>query len=353
MRGCLQTLAAAVALFFVATAVLALLVVNAAHVLTNRAALKEALALDALLRQTLPGVITGVVEEQARAQGLPAPDLDTAVLAEAILNTLPPGWLEQVTETAVDGLLDYLETGDPARAIITVDVTPVMTQWQGEVGREAVLAIVQSLPTCTDLSFLDLTSGDIPTCVPPGIPVEELAIQLYSVVSSTVLPQIVGATAVVQIPLLSAGTLDANQLAALQRLQQWYALAAQAWLVWLLPLACLLLIALLAVRSAADWGYWWGTPMAAAGLISLLLAVALPAVGLWWMRTAVAAPSASAGLNAFWGAFAQQGVFSLTVLWGRRMLWQAGSLLLVGLVFVSYGFLASRQSARQPDYHGF
>jgi len=344
MKGCLNALAAIVAVFFVITAVLALLLVNGAHVLTNRAALKEALALDDLLRETLPTVITGVVEEQARAQGLPAPDLDTAVLADTILATLPPEWLAEVTDTAVDALLDYLETGDPALAVVAVDVSPVLAQWQGEVGRQAVLTIVQSLPTCTDLSVIDLASGTLPTCVPPGIPAEELAVQLFSVVSGTVLPQIVGQTAVVQIPLLSLDTLDANQLAALQRLQQWYALATQAWWAWLLPLVCLLLILLFAVRSAAGWGYWWGAPMAAAGMLGLVLAIVLPALGTWLMRTAVTGPTSVEGVTAVWGTFLQQGVFSLAVLWGRRMLWQAGSLLLVGLVFISYGFLVSRQA---------
>lgn len=343
MRGCLNALAAVVAGLFVATAVMALLLVNGAHILTNRAALKEALALDDLLRDTLPVLITGMVEEQARAQGLPVPNLDAAGLTETVLNTLPPDWLAGVTDTAVDSLLDYLETGDEAGAVLDVDVSPVMAQWQGEVGRQAVLAIVQSLPTCTDLSSFDLTSGTLPTCVPPGIPAEELAIQLFSVVSGTVLPQIVGATAVVRIPLLSAETLSADQLAMLQRLRQWYAWAGLAWRLWLLPLACLLLILLLGVRSAAGWGYWWGGPMAAAGLLGLLLAVLLPAVGMWLLRTAVAGSMSGVGGTAVWGAFLQQGVLSLIVLWGRRMLWQAGGLLLMGMVFLGYGFLASRQ----------
>jgi len=342
MRGCLNALAAVVAGLFVATAVFALLLVNGAHVITNRAALKEALALDDLLRETLPTVIAGVVEEQARAQGLPVPELDTAVLAETVLATLPPDWLAGVTDTAVDALLDYLETGDPAQAVVAVDVSPVLAQWRGEVGQTAVLSIVQSLPTCTDLSAFDLTSGTLPTCVPPGIPAEELAVQLFGVVSGTLLPQIVGETAVVRIPLLSEGALSGEQLATLNRLQQWYALAGQAWRLWLLPLACLLLILLLAVRSAAGWGYWWGGPLAAAGLLGLLLAVLLPAVGTWLVRTAVT-PGSAGGATAVWGSFLQQGVFSLAVLWGRRMLWQAGGLLLMGMVFLGYGFLASRQ----------
>ncbi|MCB8985610.1 MAG: hypothetical protein H6659_17420 [Ardenticatenaceae bacterium] len=345
MRGCLNALAAVVAGLFVATAVFALLLVNGAHVITNRAALKEALALDDLLRDTLPTVIAGVVEEQARAQGLPVPELDTAVLAETVLATLPPDWLAEVTDTAVDALLDYLETGDPAQAVVAVDVSPVLAQWQGEVGRQAVLSIVQSLPTCTDLSSFDLTSGTLPTCVPPGIPAEELAVQLFSVVSSTVLPQIVGEMAVVRIPLLSEAMLTPGQLATLHRLQQWYALAGKAWRLWLLPLACLLLILLLAVRSAAGWGYWWGVPMAAAGLLGLLLAVLLPAVGTWLVRTAVI-PDAAAGATAVWGSFLRQGIYSLAVLWGRRMLWQAGSLLLLGVIFVSFGFLTSRSGGR-------
>jgi hypothetical protein len=349
MRGCLHTLAALAAIFFVITAVLALLVVNGARVITNRAALKEALALDVLLRATLPLVITDLVEQQARNQGLPVPELDTAVLTDAILNTLPSDWLGQVTDTAVDGLLDYLETGDPTRAIVRVDVAPVLAQWQGDVGREAVRTIVQSLPVCTSITSFDLTSGELPTCIPPGIPADELAVQLFSVVSSTVLPQIVGTTAVVEVPLLTEGTLSAEQLATLQRLQRLYALAGEAWRLWLLPLVGLLLILLLAVRSAKDWGYWWGLPMAVAGLLALLIALVLPAVGLNVVRTAVAPPPGSSSLTAVWEPFVQQGALALTVAWGRRVLLQAGSLFVVGLLFIAYGYLASRRGEARHE----
>jgi len=64
---------------------------------------------------------------------------------------------------------------------------------------------------------------------------------------------------------------------------------------------------------------------------------------MWLLRTAVAGSMSGVGGTAVWGAFLQQGVLSLIVLWGRRMLWQAGGLLLLGLAFLSYGFLASRQ----------
>lgn len=348
MRGCLQGLAVLAALFFVVTAVLALLLVNGARVLTNREALKEALALDVLLRQALPGVIGNVVEQQARAQGLPVPELDTATLSDAILDTFPAGWLDEVTETAVDGILDYLASGNPEQAVLTIDIAPVLTQWQGEVGQQAVLEIVQALPTCTDPAAFDLSSGTLPTCVPPGIPLEDLAIQLHSVIGSSILPPIVGASALVRLPLISTETLSAGQLSLLQRVQQLYALATQSWRLWLLPLLSLVAITLFAVRSLVGWGYWWGWSLTAAGFIALLLALVLPALVVGMMRTtAVGATPTPGSLSAVWQPFLQQGVIALSVAWGRRMLLQAGGFLLLGLLFVSYGFLASRQSAGQ------
>lgn len=340
MRGCLQGLAVLAALFFVATAVLALLLVNGARVLTNREALKEALALDLLLRQALPGFIGNVVEQQARAQGLPVPELDTATLSDAILDTFPAGWLDEVTETAVDGILDYLASGNPEQAVLTIDIAPVLAQWQGEIGQQAVLEIVQTLPLCTNLAAFDLSSGTLPTCVPPGVPLEELAIQLHSVIGSSILPPIVGASALVRLPLISAEMLTVEQMALFVQVQRLYTLATQSWRLWLLPLLSLLTITLLAVRSLTGWGYWWGWPMAAAGFIALLLALVLPALVTGMMRTVVGAAPGS--LTAVWQPLLQQGIIALSVAWGRRVLLQAGGVLVLGLIFVSYGFLASR-----------
>lgn len=347
MRGCMQGLAVLAALLFVTTAVLALLLVNGARILTNREALKEALALEVLLRQALPGVIGNVVEQQARAQNLPVPQLDTDTLSDAILDTFPAGWLDEVTETAVDGVLNYLSTGNPEQAVLTIDVSPVLTQWQGEMGQQAVLEIVQTLPICTDPAAFDLSSGTLPTCVPPGVPIEEMAIQLHSVIGSSILPPIVGASALVRLPLLSAETLTAGQLSILQRVQRLYALATQSWRLWLLPLFSLMAITLFAVRTLANWGYWWGWPMAAAGFIALMLALVLPALVTGVVRTAVSAAPTPGSLTAVWQPFLQQGIIALSVAWGRRVLLQAGGILVLGLIFVSYGFFAARQQAEQ------
>jgi hypothetical protein len=147
--------------------------------------------------------------------------------------------------------------------------------------------------------------------------------------------------------------LSAEQLATLQRVQQLYSLATQAWRLWLLPLFSLLAITLLAVRSAAGWGYWWGLPLAAAGFSALLLGLVLPALVVGMMRTAVGVSPPPDSLAAVWQPFFQQGLIALSVAWGRRVLLQAGGIFLLGLVFLSYGFLASRQTRQEFEAASF
>lgn len=344
MNGCRQVLAGILALLFVTTAVFALLIVNATHIVTNREAVKEALALETVLQEALPALVNNAIAAQVSVADTPLPTLDTAAITQSVLDTLPVGWLDSVADAAVDGVYDYLLTGEERTAVITLDVNPLLAQLQGEAGRLLVLKYLESLPVCSLAEMLSLLEGAILTCRPPGLPLDELSRQVHGVVAPMLLGQnLVGEGGIVRIPLAALFSTNPEITQMAQRLRFFYQLAPQAWLLWLPPLFCLLLILALAVRSWTQWGYWWGVPLALAGAAGLFFSALLPGMALGWVRTAVFTPTTSSNpLDSFWRPLLQQGVVQLAEMWAGRLGWQAGILFVLGLTFLFFGFLAGK-----------
>ena len=345
MRGCLQGLAGIVGVVFVATAVVALLIVNATHVLTNREVVKEALGLEAILRETLPDLVNTSIAEQVVVQGVPMPDLDTTALVQAVLDTMPVGWLDAVVDTSVDGVFDYLVTGNADTAIVTLDLNPMRTQLQGEPGRQLVQSYLENLPFCTPLQLLSLLSDAVPICVPEGVSLDELSRQVHGVIAPMLLSQIaVGQGGFVQVPLVAIFSTSPDMMQMIQRVHFFYQLAPQVWLFWLLPLLCLLLILVLVVRSWEQWGIWWGWPLALGGVVGLLLSLVIPGMVLGWLRTAVFTTVTTTTFNTLWQPLLQQGIVNLSESWASRMGWQSGLILVLGSLFLIFGFFARKST---------
>ncbi len=343
MRGCLQVLAGFVGLMFVATAVFALVLVNAVNVFTNREAVKEALGLAEILEETLPTLVNSAIAQQVAVTGLPLPNFDTSTVTQTVLDALPADWLDGATEAAVDGVFDYLLTGDEGTAVITLDLNPILAQLQGEPGRQVVRRYLESLPVCTQAEMLSLLGGAIPACTPPGISLDVLSQQVHGMVAPMLAAQItVGQGGMVQVPLSALFSGNPEMMQTMQRVRFLYQLAPQAWLLWLPPLFCLLFLLVLVVRSWRTWGLWWGWPLAAAGGVGLLLSLLIPGVALGWLRTAVFVPASASAIDALWQPLLQQGVINLSELWASRLAWQAGVFLLLGLAFLFFAFLAKK-----------
>ena len=350
MRGCLQVLAGIVGLLFVATAVIALLIVNATHVLTNREVVKEALGLETILQEVLPELVNTTIAEQVAVQDLPLPDFDTTLITDMVLDTMPVGWLDGIVDAAIDSTFDYLLTGNADTAVIALDLNPMINQLQGEPGRLLVLRYLETLPACTPLELLNLLSGAIPTCVPEGIPLDELSRQVHAVVAPMLMAQLsVGEGGIVQIPLASIFSSSPEMMDTIQRIQFFYQLAPQVWLLWLPPLFCLLLILVLAVRSLGQWGIWWGWPLTLAGFVGLLLSILIPGMVLGWLRTAGFTTVSTTPIDSLWQPLLQQGVVNLSESWASRLGWQSGIILVLGSLFLIFGFFA-RKSADKSSF---
>lgn len=354
MQGCLKVLAGVVALVFVVSAFFTLFMTNLARVMTDRELVKAALAgSEPLLIATAPDAVVGALQQQARARGLPELPLDTAVLAEVVTLLAPPGWLSTQTDTAVDTLFNALETGNLSASSVELDAQPLLDRMQGEPGQRAVAVVVGSLPLCASPADFAPQTGQlpIPTCVPPEVDVALLAQQAHANVVEALRqnPQLDAQIGLFRLPLLQNDSFTPEAQAAFQRASRTFRLLQQGTaLLWLLPLSCLLLILLLAVRSLGEWGRWWGWPLLAAAVSALLLALVLPALATFFWRTAVLTPAAGFSLALPVEQMLPQLVEPLFASWQSRVVTQAGGMLLAALVLLLLGLLGRRRAG--PEY---
>jgi hypothetical protein len=351
MRGCLQAIAGFVAAIFVLTAVTALIGYNLIVVATDREAVKELFAgLDEVVRQSAPALIMEAARQEALARGITDLPLDEAQIETAVATVIPPGWMDAQAAAAVDGLYDYLETGDPAAAEVTLDTRPLLDSLLGPAGQQMVTAVITNLPPCTDVpNFSTVGNVEVPDCLAPGTNVQEVSAAVHTAVVQAIEsnPELLANTGAVRLPLFGeegATGISAERRAELERVQRNFMLARSwGWALWLLPLACLLLIALLVVRSLPTWGHWWGWPLVMAAVVTLFFAILMPALLTFTMRTAVPAetvgpltlPIRQLGLNL---------VTTVADRWLGRVYFQAGILLAlgVGLVLMAFGVTAVR-----------
>lgn len=353
MRGCLKFLAGIVAMLFVITAVLALFLTNLLTVIANRELLKESLSnLDQLVVETVPAFVAQALEQQAFERGLAPINLDEALLQQSMETLLPPGWIEAQAETAVDTAFELLETGNLENAELEIDTTPLLDRFRGEPGKAVVNNIIASLPPCTEpvnpAEFLG-SSVTIPDCLPPDVPAEQIVDEVHSrlVQALDSNPQLADESGVVRVPIFSPEQAVQNEelvqaRGELLRVQQLFSLAINwGWLLWLLPVGCLLLILLLAVRSWAEWGNWWGWPFVITGVLVLLVSFVLPAITTFLLRQL---PSGTAALT---GSIQQTGVQIVTAVsdtWLRQVNIQAAIMLTLGCLFLVLGFATRKRN---------
>lgn len=348
MRGCLQFLAGIMAVLFTITAVLALFLTNFFAVVANRELIKESLSnLDSLVVEAVPAIVAKTLEDQARQRGLAPINLDEAILQESMETLLPPGWIEAQTDTAVDTVYDLLEGGNLDNAELEIDTTPLLDRFRGDPGLAIVSNIVNSLPACTEpVNPATLLGPDvtIPACLPPGVPSEQISQEVHSrlVQALDSNPQLSSEFGVVRVPLFSPEQQAQNAelvqaRAQLLRLQRGFSLAQDwGWLLWLLPIGCLLLIALLAVRSWSELGYWWGWPLLGTAVLVLFLTFIFPTITRALLRQA---PSDYSLVAVTVRQTGMRLVTAVTDTWQNRVNIQAAIMFVFGLVFVMLGFL--------------
>lgn len=174
-----------------------------------------------------------------------------------VSNLFPPEVLRTEAEGVVTQLMAYL---NGERDSVTLSLTDIKAYLSSQAGIDAIFGMLKTQPDCTVEQLTAMATGqaDIVLCNPPDT---ILFIDVRGIYDA----QIRAAVSVIpeQVTLISPGT-DRTQ-----RLQDLKFVRMVARLSPVLPLFCLLTVALFAVRSFGDWLNWWGYPLLLAGLLSM------------------------------------------------------------------------------------
>lgn len=351
-----RILALIVAALFVAVFIPVLSVSTLARLVADREAAKVALNGEVLLDEAATLLIREGLRQQAVIDNLPALVRDSERLRLAVDELVPPDWAKGQSDAIVDAIYNYLESGDESFLTLSVETGPLFRALQGEPGRNMMLAILEGLPPCTldNLPSIDLGAGtfDITVCMPPLVPVDLVADTLHGIVRQVINEEtaaaLLGERFEFSLLDLEPAT-RAETLSTLGRLRQFYLWSrVVTWLLWLIPILCLLLILVLVVRSPGNLGYWWGWPLVtAAGISLLMLAILFPPI-LDLMAERIGQPAAGAGTGAIISRLLQVAFEAMSEIWLARMRLQAGLAMIAGLFLLALGLIGTWMFARRP-----
>lgn len=204
-----------------------------------------------------------------------APAFFTALTSDQwssiLTQLLPAQWLRTTTESVLRQAFDMIS--DPAAPVrVNILLQEFKTRLTGQAGVDVVKQILAALPPCP--------AGQIPTSDNPSQllecrPSDEVMAQVEPQIREALQQAATGIPDEVDLlqPVREAGMLSANatNLPAPPRQLLLYG----RWIVRLSPILCLgllVLITLLAVRSWKGWLRWWGFPILSAGLGTVVTA---------------------------------------------------------------------------------
>jgi hypothetical protein len=256
-----RTLAIILAAAFVLTAVAALILFN-----LERRAFDPATYTKALLKENFyrkfPALLGDLL---ARNLGDTAPAFArrmTAANWETLVQTLLPAQqLQDMTEEAIDQFFAYLngQTENPHLSLI-----PMKENLVSPAGLDAAITIIKAQPACTleQIARLLLTFGQ-DLCNPPQEILDLLRpiIQAQLRASAAAIPD--------EISLVTDRDSSARPASRLQGLKTVRLLMRLSPLI---PMALLLAVTLLVVRTLRSWLTWWGWPLLATGVLGMLVA---------------------------------------------------------------------------------
>ena len=335
---------------FIGTAVLALFVVSLSNILTDRETMKEIVSgADDWVLENVPEFTANAIQQQATQFGLPDVEVDEDAIQQAIRLLIPPNWVDEQTGAIVDALYDFLDSGNVGVAVVVLDIAPFLVQLRGEAGLQLVTILLNNFPTCAQTTS-DLIWGvlsntvEVPVCLPQEVNRQAFAQNMHTAVIQTIdqNPEILAQAGRFEVNLLtnSANQVSPEQQAQLQRTYQLYQTAKSfAWMLWLLPLGSLFLILLLTARSLRSFALWLGWPLALAGLFGIGLVILLPFLLTPVVETAVTSPEIQAWTLPL-DDLIRGTIQSAAEIWLTRVFWQAGLMMMSGVVLLIIGFVA-------------
>ena len=175
------------ALFFMATSAATI------AILGSPVPIKQVLHDSGLYTKVVGSVMENAKRQQAEEQAKnPAAksgnlDLNDPAIQKAVQDALPPEYLEQTANGALDGLFDWLE-GKTETPQITIDLTQPKQKLAAGIG-EATYNKLASKPRCTtaQLRTLDRNNKDIASlpCIPPGMDLRATQAQIVNKINTS------------------------------------------------------------------------------------------------------------------------------------------------------------------------
>ncbi|TFH31846.1 MAG: hypothetical protein E4G99_13465, partial [Anaerolineales bacterium] len=172
MKGCSRFLASASLLFFVISAVVALLLVNIRTYLLSPETYVQVLD-EAGVYDDLPAIAAdqlrfsltadpcpedpsfcedggALADPEAGQDGPPGyfANLPEGAWEEVLSKLIDPAWLESQFESALEQVFSIL-TGEPAADAIVISLVELQNRVNGEAGYQAVLSVIEAQPDCT------------------------------------------------------------------------------------------------------------------------------------------------------------------------------------------------------------
>ncbi len=296
MRSFLTWISRALGLFFAVMVVITIPftmgVFHAGRVLFNPELMKKTSVGVVTEADFLPGFVDDVMQRGEEGEGKAEGD---PVLKELLLRLnraewervtavlLPDEVLAEYIEGVIDGFYNWLDSTQQVPQV-TLDLSLVRERMKGPQGEILAQILFESLPPCdqeeVDAFIRDPAAFQSPSdvfqlsCKMPGLPREQ-QVEVYELVLARLAGEIPSRVQVAEE--LGGGDMGSTEnittVKRFLRVIRW----GGRW-SWVLPLACLFLIALFAVRSLGGLGGWWGIPITIGSGISLGASWVLPSV---------------------------------------------------------------------------
>ncbi len=246
---------------------------------------------------------------------------------------LPPESLKAMGDNVLVSTFAYLNMQSNQ---VQVDLQPIKTSMASETGSQAVLSLLSSLPACTAeqiarASVNLLMGGQIEFCNPPAdlLPLVTPIIQAQLQFTASIIPD--------QMTILTA-PLQNDPRQRLQLIRFFMRLSP------ILPIACLLGMTFLAVRSLNDWLKWWGIPTLVSGFLTFVMGIlGAPIMGrvIAYILSKRLPNYLPDFLTSFTSDFASAMVRALLV----PVIWQGLTLIILGCAMTGYLYYLNRKPA--------
>lgn len=256
-----KTTAVVLAILFIITAAMAILLVNFDQYAFSAETYQQAFAREDFYNQ-IPRLMAQSITSgtDPAQQPLGMQNLSTETWEDFMRTLLPPDVLKPIGDELLNSTFAYLNLQSDS---IQIDLVPIKDNMLGETGTQAAMSLLNALPACTldqsaMIMFGMFTGDQIQLCNPPEsvLPMLMPLIQAQMQAATFIIPD--------ELTLVIAPTQnDPRERIQTARLFMRLSL--------ILPIGFLLALSMVAVRSLKDGLNWWGPSLLMTGFVIFVI----------------------------------------------------------------------------------